>query len=165
MDEGRNHGFLGELSSDVHHCVGPVCLDETVQTALVACGLGFVCPFTIFMMFVQPVLIDPLYNDFYPLKDKALEEQILSLADRANIPAEHVFEVDMSEKTNSLNAYVTGVGSNSRIVLWDTTLEKLTDKEILFVMAHEMAHYVEKHIYIGIGDLSPPVLLRTIPDG
>ena len=44
------------------------------------------------------------------------------------------------QKTNSLNAYVTGVGSNSRIVLWDTTLEQLTDDEILFVMAHEMAH-------------------------
>ncbi len=108
-------------------------------------------PFTIFMMFIQPVLIDPLYNEFYPLKNKELEAKILSLADQAGIPANHVFEVDMSEKTNSLNAYVTGVGSNSRIVLWDTTLEKLTDDEILFVMAHEMAHYVEKHIYIGIG--------------
>ncbi len=107
-------------------------------------------PFTIFMMFIQPVVIDPLYNEFYPLKDKALEEQILSLAEKAKIPAEHVFEVNMSEKTNSLNAYVTGVGANSRIVLWDTTLEQLTDKEILFVMAHEMAHYVEKHIYFGI---------------
>jgi STE24 endopeptidase len=107
-------------------------------------------PFTIFMMFIQPVVIDPLYNDFYPLKDKALEQKILTLADKAEIPADHVFEVDMSEKTNSLNAYVNGVGSNSRIVLWDTTLKQLTDKEILFVMAHEMAHYVEKHIYIGI---------------
>jgi STE24 endopeptidase len=107
-------------------------------------------PFTIFMMFIQPVVIDPLYNDFYPLKDQALEQKILTLADRAKIPADHVFEVNMSEKTNSLNAYVNGVGSNSRIVLWDTTLDKLTDKEILFVMAHEMAHYVEKHIYIGI---------------
>ncbi|WP_175988284.1 M48 family metallopeptidase [Bacillus sp. Marseille-Q1617] len=107
-------------------------------------------PFTIFMMFIQPVVIDPLYNDFYPLKDKALEQKILTLAEKAQIPADHVFEVNMSEKTNSLNAYVNGVGSNSRIVLWDTTLEKLTDEEILFVMAHEMAHYVEKHIYIGI---------------
>jgi STE24 endopeptidase len=49
-----------------------------------------------------------------------------------------------------LNAYVTGIGSNSRIVLWDTTLNRLQDDEILFIMAHEMAHYVEKHIYIGI---------------
>ncbi|MBS4204120.1 M48 family metallopeptidase [Lederbergia citrea] len=107
-------------------------------------------PFSIFMMFIQPVLIDPLYNDFYPLKDKQLEAKILEMADVASIPAEHVYEVDMSNKTNSLNAYVTGVGSNSRIVLWDTTLERLTDEEILFIMAHEMGHYVEKHIYIGI---------------
>lgn len=56
----------------------------------------------------------------------------------------------MAEKTNSLNAYVTGIGSNSRIVLWDTTLNRLTDNEILFIMAHEMGHYVEKHIYFGI---------------
>ncbi|MCP3742549.1 M48 family metallopeptidase [Rossellomorea sp. BNER] len=108
-------------------------------------------PFSIFLMFIQPVLIDPLYNDFYPLKDKQLEEQILTLASKANIPTDHVYEVNMSEETNALNAYVTGVGSNSRIVLWDTTLNKLNKDEILFIMAHEMAHYVEKHIYIGIG--------------
>ncbi|CAM3777557.1 M48 family metallopeptidase [Mesobacillus thioparans] len=107
-------------------------------------------PFTLFIMFLQPVVIDPLYNDFTPLKNKELETKILDLAGQAKIPAEHVFEVDMAEKTNSLNAYVTGIGSNSRIVLWDTTLNKLDDDQILFIMAHEMAHYVEKHIYIGI---------------
>ncbi|RLQ97265.1 M48 family metallopeptidase [Falsibacillus albus] len=107
-------------------------------------------PFTIFMMYIQPVVIDPLYNDFYPLEDKQLETKILDLASKAHIPAKHVYEVNMSEKTNALNAYVTGVGSHSRIVLWDTTLNKLSDKEILFVMAHEMGHYVEKHIYFGI---------------
>jgi STE24 endopeptidase len=74
----------------------------------------------------------------------------LALAAQAEIPAEHVYEVNMAEKTNALNAYVTGIGSNSRIVLWDTILNKLEEDEILFIMAHEMAHYVEKHIYIGI---------------
>lgn len=107
-------------------------------------------PFTVFLMFVQPVIIDPLYNDFYPLKDKELEGKILNLASKADIPAEHVYEVNMSEKTNALNAYVTGIGSNSRIVLWDTTLNELNDNEVLFVMAHEMAHYVKKHIYMGM---------------
>lgn len=107
-------------------------------------------PFTLFVMFLQPVVIDPLYNDFYPLKDKELEAKILDIAGQANIPAQHVFEVNMAEKTNALNAYVTGIGSNSRIVLWDTTLNRLNDEQILFIMAHEMAHYVEKHIYIGI---------------
>ncbi|CEG29610.1 M48 family metallopeptidase [Bacillus sp. B-jedd] len=107
-------------------------------------------PFTLFMMFVQPVLIDPLYNDFYPLKNKELEAKILDMASKAKIPAEHVFEVNMAEKTNAMNAYVTGIGTNSRIVLWDTTLNKLTDDQILFIMAHEMGHYVEKHLYKGI---------------
>ncbi len=107
-------------------------------------------PFTLFLTFIQPVVIDPLYNDFYPLQDKELEAKILNLANEANIPAEHVYEVNMSEKTNSMNAYVTGIGSNSRIVLWDTTLEKLGDNEILFIMAHEMGHYVKKHVYGSI---------------
>jgi Zn-dependent protease with chaperone function len=107
-------------------------------------------PFSLLLMFVQPILIDPLYNDFYPLKNKQLEEKILTLADEANISAEHVYEVNKAKETNALNAYVTGIGSNSRIVLWDTTLNRLKDDEILFIMAHEMAHYVEKHIYIGI---------------
>lgn len=107
-------------------------------------------PLAFFFMYIQPVVIDPLYNDFYPIQNKDLEAKILDLASQAGIPAEHVYEVNMSEKTNSLNAYVTGVGSNSRIVLWDTTLNTLNDEEILFIMAHEMAHYKEKHIYIGI---------------
>ncbi len=101
-------------------------------------------------VFLRPVVIDPLYNDFYPLKDKELESKILSLADKADIPASHVYEVNMSEKTNALNAYVTGIGSNKRIVLWDTTLNKLKDREILFIMGHEMGHYVMKHVYIGL---------------
>ncbi|KAA9027502.1 M48 family metallopeptidase [Niallia endozanthoxylica] len=107
-------------------------------------------PFTLFLTFLQPVVIDPLYNDFYPLKNKELEAEILDMAQKADIPANHVFEVNMSEKTNALNAYVTGIGSNARIVLWDTTLNKLSNEQILFIMAHEMAHYVEKHIYINI---------------
>ncbi|MBO9128711.1 M48 family metallopeptidase [Bacillus sp. 165] len=108
-------------------------------------------PFTVFLTFIQPVIIDPLYNDFSPLKNKQLEGKILQLAEQADIPAQHVYEVNMSEKTNALNAYVTGIGSNSRIVLWDTTLNRLKDNEILFIMAHEMGHYVMKHIYWGVG--------------
>ncbi len=104
-------------------------------------------PFTIFLTFIQPVIIDPLYNDFYSLKDKQLEKKIVSLAKEANIPAHKVYEVNMSSKTTTYNAYVTGIGKNARIVLWDTTLKGLTDEEILFIMAHEMSHYVNKDIY------------------
>ncbi|MFE1245596.1 M48 family metallopeptidase [Fictibacillus sp. NPDC058756] len=104
-------------------------------------------PFTVFLYFIQPVVIDPLYNKFYPLQDEALKEKILNIADKADIPAENVYEVNMSEKTNALNAYVNGIGSNLRIVLWDTTLNKLSDNQVLFVMAHEIGHYVMNHLY------------------
>lgn len=107
-------------------------------------------PFTIFLTFIQPVVLDPLYNDFQPLQNQELKQKILSLASEAEIPADNVYEVNMSEKTKSLNAYVTGIGSNSRIVLWDTTLKQLSENEILFIMAHEMAHYVKKHIYWAV---------------
>lgn len=63
-------------------------------------------PFTLFLTFIQPVFIDPLYNDFYPLKDKELETKILTLAHEAGIPAEHVYEVNMSEKRISCLASI-----------------------------------------------------------
>src|SRR5699024_6412538 len=87
-----------------------------------------------------------LYNDFYRLQDEELKTKILDLASTADIPAHDVYVVNKSEETNALNAYVNGVGSNLRIVLWDTTLQTLDDDEILFVMAHEMGHYVKRHL-------------------
>jgi Zn-dependent protease with chaperone function len=103
-------------------------------------------PFTVFMMYVEPVVVDPLYNHFTRLSDPQLEAKILNLAARADIPADRVYEVDMSKKTNAINAYVTGIGSSLRIVLWDTTLKQLTEPEILLIMAHEMGHYAMHHL-------------------
>ena len=117
---------------------------------MVASRVGALCTIYNLLTFIQPVVIDPLYNDFSALKNKELETKILAIADKADIPAKHVYEVNMSEKTNALNAYVTGIGPNARIVMWDTTLKQLKDKEILFIMAHEMGHYVMKHIYWGV---------------
>jgi Zn-dependent protease with chaperone function len=104
-------------------------------------------PFTLFLYFIQPIILDPIFNDFKPLQDEKLKKEILQLAESAHIPADQVYEVDMSKKTNAMNAYVTGLGSSARIVLWDTALQKLNEREILFVMAHEMGHYVKKHVY------------------
>ncbi|MFV9511364.1 M48 family metallopeptidase [Tepidibacillus sp. LV47] len=104
-------------------------------------------PLTIMLYFIQPVIIDPIFNDFQSLQNQELKRDILALAKRADIPADQVYQVNMSKKTTAMNAYVTGIGSNARIVLWDTTLKKLNKDEILFIMAHEMGHYVYHHIY------------------
>lgn len=99
---------------------------------------------------LQPLVFDPLFNKFTPLRDLALRDQILALGARAHVPARNVYEVDMSEKTTKVNAYVSGFGTSQRIVLWDTTLRRMAHDEILFVMGHEMGHYVLQHIWRGV---------------
>ncbi len=107
-------------------------------------------PVTAFFLLVAPVVIDPLFNKFGPMKDKELETKILDLASRAGIEGARVFEVDKSVDTNTVNAYVTGFGGSKRIVLWDTTIKKLEPDELLFVMGHEMGHYVLGHVLKSI---------------
>ncbi len=107
-------------------------------------------PFLFVAMFVEPIWIDPLFNKFGPMKNQALEQKILALASRAGIEGGRVFEVDMSADTKAVNAYVTGVFSTKRIVLWDTLIAKLDEKEVLVVMGHEMGHYVLGHVVRSI---------------
>lgn len=108
-----------------------------------------VVPLILFSTFIQPVLLDPLFNDYELLKESELKRDILALAAKADIPADRVYEVNMSRRTNALNAYVTGIGTNTRIVLWDTMLNQMSKDEILFTMAHEMGHYKMKHVWWG----------------
>jgi Zn-dependent protease with chaperone function len=104
-------------------------------------------PFLVIVVLVQPVWIDPLFNRFGPMQNKDLETKILALADRAGIDDGRVFEVAKSEDTNAVNAYVNGFGATKRIVLWDTAIAKLNERELLFVMGHEMGHYVLGHVW------------------
>ena len=108
---------------------------------------GFlVLPFILLQVFITPLWISPLFNEFGPMKDKALEAKILALAARSGIEGADVFEVAKSEDTNAVNAYVTGFMGSKRIVLWDTAIEKLEEEELLFVMGHEMGHFVMHHV-------------------
>lgn len=104
-------------------------------------------PLTVFLVIVQPIWVAPLFNKFEPMKDKQLEQKILHLASRAGIEGSRVFEVDKSADTNQINAYVTGIGATKRIVIWDTAIKRLDEDQLLFVMGHEMGHYVLHHIW------------------
>jgi STE24 endopeptidase len=116
-------------------------------------------PFIVLVSLVQPIWIDPLFNTFGQMKDKALEADILRLADRAGIEGSRVFEVAKSEDTNAVNAYVAGFGGTKRIVLWDTILAKLNREQLLVVMGHEMGHYVLGHVWKSILSLSALIIL------
>jgi len=108
-------------------------------------GLGSV-PFIVAIILLKPVYFDPMINDFHPMTDKVLEQKILSLAEKSGIEGSRVFEVDKSDDTKAVNAYVTGFMNTKRIVLWDTIIDKLDEDELLFVMGHEMGHYAMGHL-------------------
>jgi STE24 endopeptidase len=107
-------------------------------------------PFIVVANLVAPIWIAPLYNTFEPMHDKALEASILAQATRAGIEGSRVFEVNKSVDTNTLNAYVAGLFNTKRIVIWDTTLKRMTEPELLFVVGHEMGHYVLNHVWKSV---------------
>lgn len=112
-------------------------------------GLATV-PLATLVLVVSPIWIDPLFNDFGPMKDQALEARILAQAEQAGIDGSRVYEVDKSVDTKTVNAYVTGLGRTKRIVLWDTILARLEPDQVLFVAAHEMGHFVLGHTFAFI---------------
>ena len=111
-------------------------------------------PFSVFVLFVSPVLIDPLMNKFEPLgrADASLVTQLEKVVKHGGltVPPNRMFLMKASAKTTELNAYVTGVGASKRVVVWDTSVAKATPDEILFIFGHEMGHYVLHHIWLGI---------------
>jgi Zn-dependent protease with chaperone function len=104
-------------------------------------------PFIVVANLLAPIWIAPLFNEFGPMQDKALESRILALADRAGIEGSRVFEVKKSVDTKTINAYVAGLFNTKRIVLWDTIISRMNDRELLFVMGHEMGHFVLGHVW------------------
>lgn len=111
-------------------------------------------PLMIFLVFVQPVVVDPLFHNFVPLaqKDPALTAKLEQLVHHAgqNIPPSRMFWMDAGAKTTALNAYVTGIGASKRIVVWNTTIRAMDTPQIVFVVGHEMGHYVLNHIWKGM---------------
>jgi len=113
-----------------------------------------VIPFLVFVIFLTPILIDPLFNKFEPL-DKTNPELVTAIQQVTRrggieIPRDRMFLMKASEKVTTLNAYVTGFGLSKRVVVWDTTIQHASTAETLFVFGHEMGHYVLNHIVIGI---------------
>jgi STE24 endopeptidase len=107
-------------------------------------------PITLFLMFIEPFVVEPLFYKFTPLDAMrpALVTQIEEMLHHAGlqIPRRRILEMDASSKTNTLNAYVSGLGASKRVVVWDTTLKKMTNDETLLVLGHETGHYVLHHI-------------------
>ncbi|MEA2625546.1 MAG: hypothetical protein QOD06_1591 [Candidatus Binatota bacterium] len=107
-------------------------------------------PIIVFLLFLEPIVIAPLFFRFEPLEAAApaLVQDIEKVIHRADldIPRSRMFEMKASEKLRTVNAYVAGIGASKRVVVWDTTIEKLSREQTLFVFGHELGHYVLGHI-------------------
>ena len=108
---------------------------------------GLFALITLLLMYLSPVLIEPLFFKFQPLQDQALAERVKDVMKQAGLQVERVQQVDASRRSKHSNAYFTGIGRVKRIVLFDTLLEQMSDDEILGVLAHEAGHWKLGHIW------------------
>ena len=111
-----------------------------------------------FFIFTIVILINMLYPTFRamffdkltPLQDATLDEEIKNLMQKTGFVSSGVFISDASKRDARLNAYFGGFGRAKRVVLFDTLLEKLTTKELLAVLGHELGHFAHGDIYKNI---------------
>lgn len=106
--------------------------------------------FGLFLSFVAPVVILPLFNKFIPLPDGELKETISDYMQKQNFKISGLFSIDGSKRSTKANAFFTGFGKTKRIALYDTLIEKMQISEIVAVLAHEVGHCVRGHVKKGL---------------
>jgi STE24 endopeptidase len=102
--------------------------------------------FSLFLLWAWPAFIAPLFNKFIPLDNVELKQRIENLLDRCGFKSNGVFVMDGSKRSSHGNAYFSGLGTNKRIVFFDTLLKSLDADEVEAVLAHELGHFKHKHI-------------------
>jgi len=117
--------------------------------AWVYCWIA-VTVFQLFLLFIAPVIIMPLFNKYTPLEDGELKSAIENYAKEQKFALAGVFKMDASRRSTKSNAFFTGFGKFRRIALFDTLIQKHTTDELVSVLAHEIGHYKKKHFIKGI---------------
>jgi STE24 endopeptidase len=102
-----------------------------------------VVAFGVITVWLFPVVIDPIFNNFQKLPPGPIRSDVLRLADRAGVDVGEVYRVDASRRTTAANAYVNGLGHSKRVVLFDNLIEGFPRDEVRLVVAHELGH--QKH--------------------
>lgn len=110
----------------------------------------------LFLLYIAPVVILPLFNKFEPLEEGALREDLERYAAAQGFQLSGLFKIDGSKRSTRANAYFTGFGKNRRIALYDTLIENHSREELVAILAHEVGHAKCKHIHkqLAIGILS-----------
>jgi STE24 endopeptidase len=102
--------------------------------------------FWLFIQFISPSVIAPLFNKFSPLENEDLKQRIENLLKRCGFQSKGLFVMDGSKRSGHGNAYFTGFGRSKRIVFFDTLVERHDGPEIEAVLAHELGHFKRRHV-------------------
>jgi STE24 endopeptidase len=102
--------------------------------------------FMLFVQFIAPSVIAPLFNKFAPMQDGEMKRRIENLIARCGFTSKGLFVMDGSKRSSHGNAYFTGFGKSKRIVFFDTLLSRLDISEIEAVLAHELGHFRMRHV-------------------
>ncbi|NUS49901.1 MAG: M48 family metallopeptidase [Nocardioidaceae bacterium] len=119
--------------------------------------------------FLYPVLVEPVFNTFTPMQAGPFKQSILRLAEQEGVHVDDVLVADASRRTTTLNAYVSGIGSTRRVVVYDTLLDGLSPAEARVVIAHELGHAKNNDVLLGttlgaIGSVGAVALLALVVD-
>jgi STE24 endopeptidase len=117
-------------------------------------GAALVIAYGVLTIWLYPVVIDPLFNDFEKLKQGQLRSDVLELADRAGVDVGEVYRVDASRRTSAANAYVIGLGHSKRVVLYDNLIHGFPRDEVRVVVAHELGHQKHNDLLRGLAWLA-----------
>jgi Zn-dependent protease with chaperone function len=101
-------------------------------------------------VFAGPVVLDPLFNRFEPLRRGALRTDVLAAARAAGVRVGQVYVMDASRRTTSANAYVTGFGATKRVVIYDNVVRGFSRPEARFLVAHELGHQRHRDLDRGL---------------
>jgi len=114
-------------------------------------GFALLFGIAVLINVIYPTIIAPIFNKFTPLDEGELKTDIESMMGGVGLKSDGVFVLDASKRDSRLNAYFGGLGKSKRVVLFDTLMEKLTNKELLAVLGHELGHFSHGDIWKNIG--------------
>lgn len=113
-------------------------------------GTVLVAVWALVTTWLWPVLVSPLFNDFEPLPQGPARQEVLRLADRAGVDVGEVYVVDASRRSSVVNAYVNGIGSSKRVVIYDNAIRGLTPGEFSALVGHELGHVEDSDLWRGL---------------
>lgn len=155
---GLTVGFVAILGGAVLAAI------ERLPTLWPAVAWGLFVVFSLVMQILYPRVIAPLFNDFEPIADGDLRVAVEDVFERAGFATSDIYTMDASRRSTQLNAYFIGFGRTKRVVLFDTLIEKMERAELQSVLAHELAHWKEAHIWkqFAVGALQMAVVATAL---